>query len=76
MKYKAYFSSRLDALENEEFICEGETAKEVCAQLAKHPKLLNTNYWRWMIFDIGAVIDYGSWSRFIIITNAKLEDVL
>lgn len=75
MKYKAYFSNRLDALENEEFICEGETVQEVNAQLAKHPKLFGTNYWRWMVFDFGAAIDYGSWSRFIIITNAKLEDV-
>ena len=73
MKYKAYLSSSLEKLENEELLCESEDIEEVLSILSKHPRFRG-DYWRWMFFDFGAAIDYGSWSSFIIIPNAKMED--
>ena len=73
MKYKAYFSDSLESLANEEFIFESDNFQEVCSYVAKLPAT-KSDYWRWMFFDFGAAIDYGSWSRFIIILNAKMED--
>lgn len=72
MKYQVYFTTSLESLVDEVFVFEADAIEDILPRLSA--LVGKAPYWRWLFQPTGAFIDFGSWSRFLCITNATMED--
>ena len=68
MKYKVYFSTSIEVLENLELLGEADTYKEACKIISDHTP--ENPYWRLLLGTAATFIDFGSWSKFAAIVPA------
>lgn len=77
--YRLYLTDSIEALVNEELIYEGASLEAVIMQA--HSELVargynKTPYWRYLCPPEGIFIDFGSWSKFLFIENATIDEVM
>ena len=66
MKYKVYFSDRIDKLQEPTLIGTAETIQDACKLL--RAQVGYNQYWRFLFCADAVFIDYGSYSKFGAIT--------
>ena len=74
MKYKVYLSTSIMGIENGEFWFETDNTKELTPRIMEElrdRKLFKDGYWRYTALDNAVSIDFGSWTRFVVIEGAN-----
>lgn len=77
--YELYFTDSIESCVNEELLCAGESAKELLTigkDILEERGFQKAPYWRYLITSEGLYIDFGSWSKFLFLKNATIDEVM
>ena len=77
--YKIYLSSSIMGLSNEKFLCEtmnkGAITRLITEELA-NLGYRKADYWRYTDLGTMVSIDFGSWSKFIVVDGLTFADLM
>ena len=76
--FKLYVTDAIDALVNEEFICEADSIGAITMRISAEIQdrgFHEEPYWRYLGLPSGLAIDFGSWSKFFFIQEASISDL-
>lgn len=77
--YELYFTDSIESCVNEELLCAGESIKELLTigkEILQERGFKEEPYWRYLITSEGLYIDFGSWSKFLFLKNATIDEVM
>lgn len=70
---EVYLTKELGALKDEQYLGSAEQGDEALAIARKH--IWNrTDYWRYLLYEDGIYVDFGSWSTFLFFKGATIND--
>ena len=76
--YKIYLTDSLEELKNEVLLAKGCSLKELIKQAYSELEargIKTEAYSRYLGMPDGLAIDFGSWSKFLFIMNATMDEV-
>lgn len=68
-----YLTKEIGALRDAQYLGCAEQGDEALA-IARRYIWNRTDYWRYLLYDDGVYVDYGSWSTFLFFKGAFIND--